>query len=161
MSPTIALQTLIKTEVVASLGVLDSHGFPWVALTPYVTLADPLRFYLLISDLSPQTGALRQDPRCSLLIHAPAQREDPKSNHALTRLSIQGSARFLSREAAATTQVESAYRQRFQIAEMLLGLADFHFCEITPTQGRFIQGFGQAFQVSGPNLEVIEHLTRT
>jgi putative heme iron utilization protein len=144
---------------VASLAVLD-QGFPIVSLVPFGVLRDPIRFIILISDLSPHTAALRQDPRCSLLIHRAPQPEDPQENHALTRLSIKGSGRFLSRQDASENKVSECYSQKYpQITDMLLSLGDFHFCEILPTEGTLIQGFGKAFRVSGKNLDTIEHLT--
>jgi hypothetical protein len=153
-----SLQSLLASSAVASLAVLE-NGFPTVSLIPYVIVPHPLRFYTLISDLSPHTAALRQDPRCSLLIHESPQAEDARSNHALTRVSLQGSARLLSRAEASDLGVEASYRQKYEIAEMLLGLADFHFCQITPTAGIFIQGFGKAFRLHGSNLESLQLIT--
>lgn len=159
MSTLDALNQLVDQHPVASLAVLD-QGFPLVSLVPFGLRRDPLRFIILISDLSPHTAALRQDPRCSLLIHASPDAEDPRDNHALTRLSLKGSGRFLSREEASETGMTECYAQKYPtMAEMLLSLGDFHFCEITPIEGTFIQGFGKAFRVSGSNLEIIEHLT--
>ncbi len=159
MSSVAVLNQLLETEPVAGLAVLDQN-MPMVSLVPFVYLRDPARFVILISDLSPTTGLLRQNPACSLLVHEPPQSHDPKSNHALTRLMVSGTAQFQTRAEAAQKGLESAYRQRFEITDTLLGLADFHFCEITISQGRFIQGFGKIFQLSGPNLEVMEPFTR-
>ncbi|MDX2273123.1 MAG: pyridoxamine 5'-phosphate oxidase family protein [Cyanobacteriota bacterium] len=158
MPPLETLHQLITSESVASLAVLQ-EGSPLVTLVPYVVLWDPLRIYLLISDLSPHTAALRTDDRCSLLIHEPPQMGDPRSNHALARTTLQGRASFLVRREAVDLGVEALYRQKYEIADMILGLADFHFCQITPTTGTFIQGFGKAFQLQGSNLDQLQHLT--
>lgn len=158
MSALASLTDLLDTSAVASLAVND-QGYPFVSPVPYALLRDPLRFYLLISDLAAHTAPLRQDPHCGLAIHAIPQPEDPKSNHALTRVMIKGDAQFLSREEAAAWGAEAHYRQKYPIAEMILGLGDFHFCQITPTQGLFIQGFGQIYHLSGANLEQMEPFT--
>jgi len=160
MSAQEKLKALLEGQPVASLAVLD-HGSPAVSLVPFVVQWDPLRFSIVISDLSSHTQALRADPRASLLIHEPPTPGDPRSNHALPRVMVSGKAQFLSRKEAQAQGFEALYRAKYEIAEMILGLADFHFCQITPTGGSFIQGFGQAFRLSGPNLDQLEHLGRS
>ncbi|MEN9230607.1 MAG: pyridoxamine 5'-phosphate oxidase family protein [Thermostichus sp. DG02_5_bins_236] len=159
MSPLQSLNALLDQQPVASLAVLEA-GSPAVSLVPFVVQRDPLRFAILISELSSHTQALRADARASLMIHEPPTPEDPRSNHALARVMVTGEAEFLSREAAMERGFEPLYRAKYEIAEMLLGLADFHFCQITPQAGSFIQGFGQAFRLSGPNLDQLEHISR-
>lgn len=159
MSPLQSLNALLDQQPVASLAVLE-NGYPAVSLVPFVVQRDPLRFAIFISELSSHTQALRANARAGLMIHEPPKAGDPRSNHALPRVMVSGKAEFLSREAAMEQGFESLYRAKYEIAEMLLGLADFHFCQITPTQGSFIQGFGQAFRLSGPNLDQLEHISR-
>ncbi len=158
MSAQEKLRALLETQPVASLAVLE-EGSPAVSLVPFVVQWDPLRLAIVISDLSAHTLALRADPRAALLIHEPPTLGDPRSNHALPRLMLKGTAQFLSREEAQAQGFEARYRAKYEMAEMILGLADFHFCQINPTSGSFIQGFGQAFRLSGPNLDQLEHLT--
>jgi len=157
-SPVECLQTLLDQQVVASLAVLD-QGSPALSLVPYVVLRDPLRLFILISDLSPHTQALRADPRCGVLIHEPPTPEDPRSNHGLPRLSFQATAQLIFREDATELGIDQLYRAKYPIAEMLLSLGDFHFCQITPSQGSLIQGFGKAYKLSGSNFENLDHQT--
>ncbi len=157
-SPVECLRALLDQQPVASLGVLE-QGSPAVSLVPFVVLRDPLRLYTFVSDLSSHTQALRADPRCSLLIHQPPSPQDPRSNHALPRLSLKGMGQLLFREEAAELGIDRLYQAKYPIAEMLLGLGDFHFCQITPQEGSLIQGFGQAFRLSGDNFEILDHQT--
>ncbi|MEN9203138.1 MAG: pyridoxamine 5'-phosphate oxidase family protein [Thermostichus sp. DG_1_6_bins_120] len=159
MSAVDNLNALLDLQPVASLAVLEA-GSPAVSLVPFVVQRDPLRFAIFISELSSHTQALRQDNRAALMIHEPPTPGDPRSNHGLMRVMVTGEAEFLSREEALTQGFEPLYRAKYEIAEMLLGLADFHFCQITPKAGSFIQGFGQAFRLSGPNLDRLEHISR-
>lgn len=159
MSALEQLNMLLDGQPVASLAVLE-QGSPAVSLVPFVVQRDPLRFAIVISDLSAHTQALRADPRASLLIHEPPTPGDPRSNHALSRVMVSGEAQFLSREEAQAQGFEALYRAKYEIAEMILSLADFHFCQIVPKTGSFIQGFGQAFRLRGPNLDQLEHLGR-
>lgn len=154
-----ALRALIDGSQTASLAVLDG-GAPAVSLVPYVTARSPLRFYVLVSELSPHTAALRGDARCGWMIHEPPRAGDPRSNHALTRLMLRATARFMARSEAREAGVEASYRAKYPIAETLLGLADFHFVELSPVAGSasFVQGFGRAYAASGADLDALEHV---
>lgn len=156
-SPLEALFSLVDRSAVASLATLD-EGSPAVSLAPYVSERDPLRLYVLLSELSPHTAQLRADPRCAVLIHDPPVADDPRSNHAITRLSFRATAEFLTRPEAEARGVIGRYRARFAIADTLLGLSDFHFVALTPVEGsgRFVQGFGRAYALRAGRLE---HLT--
>jgi len=158
VAPADLLKTLLADCPVASLAVLE-QGSPVVSLVPFVVLWDPLRFFSLVSGLSGHTAALKADPRCSLLIHASPQPGDPQSFHALPRVSIQGTATWVDRLTAEDLGVTAAYRNRFAIAEMLLGLGDFQFVQITPGSATLIRGFGGAFRLAGQNLETAEQVT--
>jgi putative heme iron utilization protein len=146
------LRALLTDQPVASLAVLE-QGSPAVSLVPFVVQWDPLTLFSLLSQLSSHTQALHQDPRCSLLIHASPEAGDPHSHHALLRVSIKATAKWLTRQEAEDLGVTAAYRQRFAIAEMLLGLGDFQFVQFVPQEATLIRGFGGAFHLSGPNLE--------
>jgi putative heme iron utilization protein len=156
-APLDTLRALLDDALVASLAVLED-GAPSLSLVGFVVTRGPARFYLLLSELSAHTAALRADPRCSLMLHALPSPDDPNANHALTRLIVKGRARFLSRTEAGEAGATSRYRARYAIADTLLGLSDFHFVEIVPQGATFIAGFGRAYRVSGEDLEELEHV---
>ncbi len=53
----------------------------------------------------------------------------------------------------------AALQVRFgEIVEGLSGIEDFSLFRLAPTQGLFVKGFGQAFQVSGDDLVDFVHL---
>jgi heme iron utilization protein len=157
-SPQEALKTLFDQSPVASLATLE-EGAPAVSLVPFVVLSEPVRFYILVSELSPHTRMLRTDARCGWMISEAPKEADARSNHALTRFMTRARAQFLSRESARDVGVEAAYRARFPIAETLLGLSDFYFVALTPIEGSasMVQGFGRAYEVHGENLDVFTH----
>ncbi len=158
-SPEDALRALLEGSAVASLATLED-GHPAASLAPYVALRDPVRLYLLVSDLSAHTGALRRDSRCAWMVSDAPREGDPRSNHALTRAMAKATARFITRDEARALGVEAAYRAKYPIAETLLGLADFHFVELATVEGSagFVQGFGRAYAVRGANLDALEHI---
>ncbi len=151
-----ALHALLDVSTVLSLGVL-SDGAPAVSLVPYVVKRGPVRIYILVSELSPHTRALRADSRCGWMVNEASRETD--ASHALVRVMGRAEARFLTREEARAVGAEELYAARFPIAETLLTLKDFHFCELTPSAGTvsFVQGFGRAYAVTGDDLDAFAH----
>jgi hypothetical protein len=160
VSPQEVLRGLIDGAAVMSLATLD-HGLPSVSLVPFVVGWGPFCIAALVSELSPHTSALRASPTCAWMIHDPPTPGDPRSNHALTRVMGNATARFLSRDEAREATFEARYREKYPIAETLLGLRDFHFVrfEITAASVSFVQGFGKAWRVRGADLDAFEHVT--
>lgn len=158
--PAAALHDLLTRARVLSLATLDA-GAPSVSLVPYAVAWGPVRVYALLSELAPHTAALRADPRCGWMVHEAEREGDPRGGHGLARLTARAEARFLPREEARACGAEGLYRARFAVAETLLGLRDFHFCELAPTAGSvsFVQGFGRAYRVTGDALDGVELVT--
>jgi putative heme iron utilization protein len=158
--PTEALRSLVTRAHVLSLATMDG-GAPALSLVPYAVAFGPARLYVLLSELAAHTAALRADARCGWMIHEPVRGDDPRGGHGLARVTARATARFLSRDEAREAGAEGLYRGRFAVADTLLGLRDFHFCELAPTAGTvaFVQGFGRAYRVTGDDFEGVEHVT--
>lgn len=156
-----ALHALLDEVPVASLGVRAGEGVD-VSLVPFLALRAPRRFVLLVSELSAHTAALREAGRATLMVHRDTTADDPRDHHAVERASLRCAATFLPRADADARGITAAWRERFpRVAPMILGLKDFHFVELTPEPGGagFVQGFGRAWQISGDDLDVAEHVT--
>lgn len=151
------LHTLLEQSWAASLAV-SQHNFPAISLVTYTHLLDPLRLFLLVSELSAHTNALKENPKCAVMVNALPTPNDPNSNHALTRVMMDMTATFLTRDEALASGVTAMWRQKYAITDTLLGLSDFHFVELKPSRATFIQGFGRAFECTGDNLEQMEHV---
>ncbi len=156
MTPHDTLRALLGDSHVASLAVVD-QSLPAVSLVAFTHQWSPLRVHLFVSELSAHTPALRANPTCSLMVHAPPSATDPNSNHALTRLIVKAHARFVSRDEAQARGVLEQWRAKYAITDMLAGLSDFQFVELSPVEATFIMGFGRAYKCSGDDLEVMEH----
>lgn len=157
--PAEVLEGLLAGVPVASLAVSGAEG-PAVSLVPWVRTRGPTRLWILVSELSAHTGALRANGRAGLMVSEAYREGDARSNHALTRVMLTVDARFVSRDEARGAGAERAYRERFPIAETLLGLGDFHWVELTPVgAGGFVMGFGRAYRVEGSELESLTHVT--
>lgn len=111
----------------------------------YAFADDFSAFYIHVSRLGKHTPDMENDPRVSLLItEADDHRADPQT---LARVSIRGTAHVLPRTDTEYTRVRQLYLARFPEAEQLFNLGDFNLWRITPKGGRFVAGFGRAFNL--------------
>ena len=42
--------------------------------------------------------------------------------------------------------------------EMLRNFSDFHLLRLVPKNGLFVKGFGNAFEISGSQMDVLTHI---
>jgi heme oxygenase (biliverdin-IX-beta and delta-forming) len=138
------LARLIRSTRIAALGTLHD-GEPNLAMVAYAFAEDFSAFYIHVSKLGKHTGDMENDPRVSLLLtETDDRRVDPQT---LARVSIRGMTEILPREDPTYTQVKNIYLTRFPEAEQLFSLGDFNLWKITPRGGRFVAGFGRAFNL--------------
>jgi len=139
------LARLIRETRIAALGTLHD-GEPNSAMVAYVPAEDFSAFYILVSRLGKHTRDMESDPRVSLLIaETDDRRADPQT---LARVSLQGTAEMLPRDASDHTRIKMMYLRRFPEAEQFFRLGDFNLWKITPKSGRFVAGFAQAFNLA-------------
>ena len=138
------LARLIRETRIAALGTLHD-GEPNLAMVAYSFGDDFSAFYLHVSRLGKHTTDMENDLRVSLLIaETDDRRADPQT---LARVSIRGTAEILPRGASGYAQVRQNYLERFPEAEQLFSLGDFNLWKIMPKSGRFVVGFGRAFNL--------------
>ena len=138
------LARLIRATRVAAFGTLHD-GEPNLAMVAYVFANDFSAFYIHISKLGKHTTDMETNPRVSLLIaETDDRRADPQT---LARVSIRGTAAILPGTDPVYAQVKKIYLERFPEAEQLFSLRDFNLWKITPRGGRFVAGFGRAFNL--------------
>ena len=138
------LARLIRETRVAALGTLH-EGEPNLAMVAYSFADDFSAFYIHVSRLGKHTTDMENDPRVSLLIiETDDRRPDPQT---LARVSIRGMAEILPRTNPGYAQVKQSYLAHFPEAEQLFSLGDFNLWKITPKGGRFVAGFGRAFNL--------------
>ena len=152
MSPTdlLALARLIRSQRSAALGTLHD-GAPYVSHALYLPADDFGAFYFHLSRLAIHTKNLLADPRAGLMIAEPdTGASDPQ---LLLRLSLQGQAAPLAPDAPDHADLRARYLARFPEAAMMLQLSDFALFRFTPRDGRFVAGFGKAFNITLANLK--------
>ena len=138
------LARLIRETRIAALGTLHD-GEPNLAMVAYAVANDFSAFYIHVSKLGKHTTDMENDPRVSLLItETDDRRADPQT---LARVSMRGIAEIVPRTNSSYAQIKKIYLERFPEAEQLFSLGDFNIWKITPKGGRFVAGFGRAFNL--------------
>ena len=138
------LARLIRDTRIAALGTIH-EGEPNLAMVAVAFEDDFSMFYIHVSKLGKHTGDMEKDTHVSLLlIEADDQRADPQT---LARVSLQGLAEMLPKTDPGYGRVKKIYLERFPEAEQLFSLGDFNIWRIRPTGGRFVAGFGKAFNL--------------
>lgn len=114
-------------------------------MVAYAFAEDFSAFHIHVSRLGKHTADMEKDPRVSLLI---AETDDDRADpQTLARVSLRGTAGVLARTDPGYAQMKSLYLARFPEAEQLFLLGDFNLWQITPNGGRFVAGFGRAFNL--------------
>lgn len=144
-----------KSCLTLQLATVDAQGKPNVSYAPFVLLADG--YYILISQLARHARNLLENPQVSLMMI-----EDEgasKTIFARKRLTFEANVSVVERGTETWQHAVNGLKSRFgEIVEGLSGLGDFVLFRLEPTQGLFVKGFGQAFQVSGDDLVDFVHL---
>jgi hypothetical protein len=86
--------------------------------------------------------------------------EDQAAN-AFTRqrITLQGTADLLERDDFSFSQVLAEFHRRFgKVMTMIEPLADFHLFRLQLHSGRFVRGFGQAYELAGEQLQQLRHI---
>jgi putative heme iron utilization protein len=139
------------------ISTVNEQGIPNGSYTPFV-MDDAKNIYIYVSGLSTHTQNIYTNPHvCVLFIE-----DETKTNQifARRRLSFDCTATLIERESDIWNQVVDQFQQRFgEIIEVLRGLADFRIFRLTPTQGRFVIGFGAAYHISGDRLNQLTQIT--
>ena len=149
------LARILRETRVAALGTLH-EGEPNLAMVAYSFAEDFSAFYIYVSRLGKHTTDIENDPRVSLLItETDDRRADPQT---LARVSIRGTAEILPRTYSGYAQVKNNYLERFPEAEQLFSLGNFNLWKITPKGGRYVAGFGRAFNLVPETLIKVSRL---
>ena len=146
------LRDSVLTTQIASQG---SEQHPLASYAPFVWHQEHL--YLYLSELAAHTRNLRDNPAVGLmLIEDEAATRNP---FARRRICYRGRARIRGRDDPVFAQVLAEFGRRFgAVMDVIEPLPDFHLFQISLLDGQFIQGFGQAYRLTGENLDLLRHL---
>ncbi len=139
------------------IGTINSAGIPNASYTPFV-MDDARNIYIYVSGLAIHTQNIHINPRVSVLFIE----DESKSEQifARRRLSFDCTATLIERETETWNQIVGQFKERFgELIEVFRGLPDFRIFRLTPSAGRFVIGFGTAYEISGEQLDKLVHIT--
>jgi len=139
----------------ALLATLAEEQMPCASYAPLVWVDDSCYFYL--SDLASHTRNLKRCPSISLLL---MEDEDRVANaFARRRITFEATVVIVEREAPLFARVLAEFHHCFgKVMDMIEPLPDFHLFRLQLQAGRFVRGFGQAYELTGDCLNDLTHI---
>ncbi len=152
-----AYQTFTDQFQSTVICTVSQDGFPNASYAPFV-MDDMKNIYIYVSGLSTHTQNLNVKPVASLLFIEDESKT--QQMFARRRLSYDCTASLVNSSTATWIQTVSNFESRFgNIIQMLRDLPDFRIFQLTPTSGRFVVGFGAAYDVDANDLNKLIHVT--
>lgn len=160
-----ALESRLNDEIAAfirsrrslQLATLDESGAPYASYAPFAIGEECL--YVLLSEIAVHGVNLQKQPRASVLI---IEDEDTADElYARLRVNYAVEAQLLEYGSDDWQQGLTCLVERFGRRPANLGeLRDFRLFRLLPRTGRYVKGFGRAYQLAGNSLTaaVIDHL---
>lgn len=149
---TALLRELLTTRRVLSVSVL-LDGAPYTGLLPFAMQPDFGAALVHASSLARHMAGLADGEPISFLVHA---RDDPDADPLqLPRLTVQGVSRLVARGSAGYAAARQTYVARFPASEPIFGLGDFNLYALVPQKGRFVVGFGRAYNVTAETIRAL------
>lgn len=137
------------------LGTASVNGVPQASYAPCV-MDESRNIYIFVSGLSAHTQNLTSTGQVSALFVK--DEADTPQMFARQRLSYACTVKLLDREEDTWTAIAQKFLTRFgNIVEVMIGLPDFRIFQLTPQSGRFVIGFGAAYDVDPNDLSRLIH----
>jgi heme iron utilization protein len=152
-----AYQTFTEQFESVVISTVSKDGIPNASYAPFVS-DDLKNIYIYVSGLSTHTQNLNVVPKASILFIE----DESKTQQifARRRLNYECNVSLLKRDTATWMIVNSDFEERFgNIIKLFRDLPDFRIFKLTPTGGRFVIGFGAAYDVDSTNLNKLIHVT--
>ncbi len=137
------------------LGTVSSNGQPQASYAPCV-VDQERNIYIFISGLSAHTQNLTATSQASALF----VEDEYKTQQifARKRLSYDCRAVLIARDSEKWNTIVQKFLERFGgIVEVMRDLPDFRIFQLQPRSGRFVVGFGAAYDVDPNNLDRLVH----
>lgn len=143
------LKHLLTHERVLSLSVLVD-GMPVIGLLPFVVMPEYDAALVHASGLAKHTAGLREGAPFSVLIHTPDHADaDPLQ---LPRVTLQGDVQPLRKATSEYDAGRDLYLVKFPASAQTFALGDFNLYKLNFHDGRFVAGFGKAYNLTADTL---------
>lgn len=137
------------------LGTVSAEGLPQASYAPCV-VDDERNIYIFVSGLSAHTQNLSATGKASALFIE----DESKTTQifARKRLSYDCTGSLLPRGSEQWDAIAQQFSERFgNIIKIMIDLPDFRIFQLKPQGGRFVMGFGAAYDIDPSNLDQLIH----
>jgi heme iron utilization protein len=140
------------------ISTVSKQGIPNASYAPFV-MDDDKNIYIYVSGLATHTQNIHDHPVVSVLFIDDEAKT--KQIFARRRLNFDCSASLLVRETEKWQQIVDKFQLRFgELITTLRSLPDFRILQLTPNTGRFVIGFGAAYNIKGENINQLIQITK-
>ena len=139
------------------ISTVSADNIPNASYAPFV-LDESKNIYIYVSGLSTHTQNLYAVPKASVLFIE--EESQTKQIFARRRLTFDCTATLVERDTELWNQIVDSFEARFgDIIQLFRDLPDFRIFKLTPSKGRFVIGFGAAYEVDPNDLSTLTHVT--
>jgi putative heme iron utilization protein len=149
----VRLLTEVKSVMLATV---HQDGSPLASYTPFSGSEQQSGLWILVSDLAGHAQNLARTKECSVLVI----RDEKESTQVYVRerLQYEMDATECPRGGTHWNEGVAALHDRHGgLVDTLTSLADFRLFQLRPRAGRYVVGFGQAYELKAGSLSVIDH----
>ncbi|MGD1909043.1 MAG: HugZ family protein [Leptolyngbyaceae cyanobacterium] len=134
------------------LSTVTTAGQPQASYAPFVMTNDSGRsFYVFVSGLSSHTANLKANPQAGILLIQ--DEANTTQIFARQRLMYDCQVAQISPQDPQWTAIADRFQVQFgALIEMLRQMPDFQIFRLVPQSGRFVLGFGAAYEVDPDNI---------
>lgn len=149
------IKLLIEVQSL-QLATITNTNTPLATYTPFSLDISKTGLWILISELSQHAQNLVASPKCSIMIIRDEQ--DCPQIYARERVQYEMHAKEIDREQSEWPDGLEALKNRHgKLLDLLEQLADFRLFHLTPKSGRYVVGFGKAYELVGNTLDSVNH----
>ncbi len=131
------------------LATADNEGIPESSTTPFIR-DEAGSYYIYVSMLARHTRNLMDNQQASIML----VEDESDCRQFFARKRIQYQCRAVMANEADRMDILAAFARRYgKVMELLSGLPDFQLVRLTPLEGQFVMGFGQAYALGGARLD--------
>ncbi|MDB9308135.1 pyridoxamine 5'-phosphate oxidase family protein [Aphanizomenon sp. CS-733/32] len=140
------------------ISTVNKQGIPNASYAPFV-MDDDKNIYIYVSGLATHTQNIQNHPFVSVLFIDDEIKT--KQIFARRRLNFDCTANLLERETEQWREIVDKFQVRFgELISTLRSLPDFRILQLTPNSGRFVIGFGAAYNISNDNINQLVQITK-
>jgi len=140
------------------MSTVNKQGIPHASYAPFV-MDDDKNIYIYVSGLATHTQNTQNHPFVNVLFIDDEVKT--KQIFARRRLNFDCTANLIERETEKWQEVVDQFQLRFgELIFTLRGLPDFRILRLTPNTGRFVIGFGAAYNIHSDNINQLVQITQ-